>query len=406
MDRDKLLARVQELEREVVVLRAELAPSARKPWRTTLAKAGMFLVSYWVLMSFLAAIATATYVKFAFNIDYFETYRNAAAVKRLSEFHRGMGDELFLRNDWKQAQACYKAATAANPANTAAALGEVKCGVFLPEEGRQVADPATSAAKLRKLKELYPDDPQVAFLEACQMFEQGRTAEILAKCDALLTRHPGFAGGYLLKSFVQQGEADFTGAAATLEKLLAFDPENGLAHSNLGYCYLFTGRRDEALSHLARGNLLYPTMVNAISLAEVLRSAGDLAQASALLESVARNLGHPGIEREYYVGGQWLWNHLPESADDTASPANAIRCNTLDQKRAVLRISEGLLAAANGSWDTAADKLNEALKLEPAYRPFVINKLKAAAYADQLDDDARARLRSAAQTMEGTPGNG
>jgi len=142
MERDKLLKRLHDLEREVVGMRGELVP--RRSWKGVLGKAGMFLVSYWVLMSFFAAIATATYVKFAFNIDYFETYRNAAAVKRLSEFHREMGDELFLRNDWKQALASYKAATAANPANTAAALGEVKCGVFLPEEGRQFSDPATS----------------------------------------------------------------------------------------------------------------------------------------------------------------------------------------------------------------------------------------------------------------------
>lgn len=401
MDRDKLLARVQELEREVLSLRTELVPEPRKPWHSTLTKLAMFLVSYWALMSFFAAIATATYVKYAFNIDYFESYRNAAAVKRLSEFHRAMGDELFLRNDWKQAQASYKAATAANPANIAAALGEVKSGVFLPDEGHQCTDPATSAAKVRKLLELYPDDPQVGFLELCQMFDLGRTEGIVQKCDKLLARHHTFAGGYLLKSFVQQGDGDFKAAAATLEKLLTFDPDNGMAHSNLGYCYLFTGQRQEALEHLAQGNRLYPTMVNTLSLAEVLRASGDLEQAGMLITAVARNLAQPGVEREYYVGGRWLWNHLPESADDTTSPANSITCSTIDQKRAVLRISEGLLAAAKGDWDAAGDRLNEALKLESNYRAFIINKLRATAFADKLDDDARARLRRAADSLEG-----
>jgi len=398
MDRDKLLKRLQELEREVTGLRAELAPP-RRPWQAVLGKAGMLLVSYWALMSCFAALATATYVKFAFNIDYFESYRNASSVKRLSEFHREMGDELFLRNDWKQAMASYKAATAANPANTAAALGEVKCGVFIPDEGRKYTDPATSGAKLRKLRALYPNDPQVAYLEIVRTFDTGQTDGLVAKCDALLAQHRTFAGGYLLKSFLQQGNADFKAAAATLEQLLAFDPDNGMADANLGYCYLFTGRRDEALVHLRRGTENHPTMVNNISYAEVLRSNGDLDRARRLLEIAERNSNLPGMETEYYVCGQWLWNHLPEHAGDTESPANTITCSTVDQKRAVLRISQGLLAAVEDNTKEAGRCFEEALKLEPLYQAFLVNKLKAAAYADKLDDPTRDRLRQMADVV-------
>lgn len=398
MERDKLLKRLHELEREVAGMRGELAP--RRSWRGVLAKAGMFLVSYWVLMSFFAAIATATYVKFAFNIDYFETYRNAASVKRLSEFHREMGDELFLRNDWKQALASYKAATAANPANTAAALGEVKCGVFLPEEGRQFSDPATSAAKLRKLRDLYPNDPQVAYLEIIQAFNNGQTEGLVERCDEILKRHRTFAGGYLLKSYLQQGDADFKGAAATLEALLEFDPDNGMADSNLGYCYLFTGQHDEALAHLERGAANYPTMVNAISLAEVCRSVGRIERAEALIANVERICNLPKVEDEYYVGGQWLWNHLPERQGDVESPRATIHCGTMDQKRAILRISQGLLAAAKGEHEQAERRFLECLELEPGYRAFLVNKLRAAAYADKLEESVKADLRTAAAAIE------
>jgi tetratricopeptide (TPR) repeat protein len=398
MEPDKLLKRLQELEREVTALRAELAP--QRSWKGVVAKTGMLLVSYWALMSFLAAIATASYVKFAFNIDYFESYRNAASVKRLSEFHREMGDELFLRNDWKQALASYKAATAANPANTAAALGEVKCGVFLPEEGHQAYDPATAATKLRRLRVLYPNDPQVAFLEVIQMHNNGQTDGIIEKCDAVLALHRTFAGGYLIKSFVQQGNGDFKGAVATLEALLKFDPDNGLADSNLGYCYLFTGQRDEALAHLERGASNYPTMVNSISLAEVCRSRGDIERAEGILNNVERICNLPEVEKEYYVGGQWLWNFLPEHEGDADSPRYTITCGTFEEKRAVLRISQGLLAAAKGDGQEAARRFDECLKLEPLYKSFLVNKLRAAAYADKLDDRIRTILQEAAEVLE------
>jgi len=240
----------------------------------------------------------------------------------------------------------------------------------------------------------------VAFLEITQAFNNGQTEGVIERCDEVLKRHRTFAGGYLLKSYLQQGEADFKGAAATLEALLEFDPDNGLAASNLGYCYLFTGQRDEALAHLEQGARNYPTMVNAISLAEVCRSVGQIERADAMIANVERICNLPEMEDEYYVGGQWLWNHLPEREGDLDSPRSTITCNTMAQKRAVLRISQGLLAVAKGDPEAADRHFKECLKLEPLYRDFLVNKLKAAAYADQLDDAARTGLRTIAAAMD------
>jgi hypothetical protein len=50
MEPGKLLKRLQELEREVTALRAELAP--QRSWKGVVAKTGMLLVSYWALMCF------------------------------------------------------------------------------------------------------------------------------------------------------------------------------------------------------------------------------------------------------------------------------------------------------------------------------------------------------------------
>ncbi len=215
-----------------------------------------------------------------------------------------MGDEMFLHYNWKQALDSYKAATTANPANTAAAVGEVKAAVMMPEAGHQFCDPSVVNAKLDKLRELYPDDPQVAYLDALQSFNSGQTAKTLERCDAVLAKFRRFPGGYLLKGYLQQNNADFNGAIKTLEDLLAFDPDNGLAQSNLGYCYLLTGQTESVMKQLEDGMRNYPTMVNAISLAEALRMAGNLEQAGRLLDQTDRFVATPGMENEYFVVSQ------------------------------------------------------------------------------------------------------
>lgn len=397
MEPHKLLKRIQDIEQELVSLRAEMAP--RRSWGKVFGKAGMFLVSYWALMSFFAAIATATYVKYAFNIDYFESYRNASAVKRLSEFHQEMGDEMFLRNNWKQALASYKSATAANPANTAAALGEVKASVLLPESGQKFVDAAIAAARIRKLRELYPNDPQVAILEAIQAFQNSRPDVSLAKCNEVLARHKSFPGGYLLKSYIQQGQAEFAGACETLEALLKLDPDNGLAHSNLGYCYLFTGKSKDAMKHLELGLMHSATMVNAISLAEACRMSGDIERATGLIANTERAFTTPGIEEESFVVGEWLWNFLPEKDGDVDSQRTSITCSTVNQKRAILRISQGMLAATKGDRKAAVERFAEVLKLEPQYQSFLINKLRATAYAGTLGNDIKAKMAEYADAL-------
>ncbi len=397
MEPKKLLKRIQDLEQEIVSMRAELAP--RRSWGKVFGKAGMFLVSYWALMSFMAAIATATYVKYRFNIDYFESYRNASAVKRLSEFHRQMGDEMFLRSNWKQALASYKASTTANPANTEAALGEAKASVFIPEQGQKFIDPGISAVRIRKLHELYPDDPQVSFLEVVHAFQNGQTEQSLAKCDEVLARHKTFSGGYLFKSYLQQSKADFKGAAATLEKLLTFDAQDGQAQSNLGYCYLFTGQLKEAMQHLELGLTHYPCMVNAISFAEACRISGDIDRAERLIAYAERGFNVPGAEEEYFASGQWLWNFLPEKDGDVDSPKSTITCDSMPQKRAVLRISQGMLAASSGDGKLAMERFSEVLKLEPQYQSFLVNKLRATIYSAVLADEIKAKMKHYADAI-------
>jgi len=401
MNQESLLKRIQELEREMVRIRTEIAPQKNR-WRRVLAKSGLFLISYWALMSFMAAIATATYVKYAFNIDYFESYRNASDVKRISEFHREMGDEMFLQSSWHQAVDSYQAAIAANPANTRAALGIVKAQIMEPEKGRKFSDPNVVRAKLNRLSDLYPDDPQVLYLQVLQSYGSDTPEQTLTLCDRLLASHPRFSGGYLLKSYIQQSSADITAAAVTLCKLLEFDPNNGSAHSNLGYCYLLTGQQELARKHLLLGRQYNPNMLISLSLAEACRMSGETEETSNLLEGVERVLAVPGIEEECYTAGEWLWNYLPEKQGDTESQRYTIRCYTMDQKRAMLRISQGMLKAAGGEYGPALEKFRECIKLEPFYRPFLANKLRATASGGKnIAPECQAWMQTVAAKLDG-----
>lgn len=400
MNQESLLKRIQELEREMVRIRSEIVPQKNR-WRRVLAKSGLFLISYWALMSFMAALCTATYVKYAFNIDYFESYRNASEVKRISEFHREMGDELFLQSSWHQAVDSYQAAIAANPANTRAALGIVKAQVMEPEKGRKYSDPNVVRTKLDRLRRLYPDDPQVIYLQVLQSYGTDTPEQTLALCEKLLARHPRFSGGYLLKAFIQQSNADIAAAATTLCQLLTFEPNNGSAHSNLGYCYLFTGQQELARKHLRLGRQYNPDMVNCLSLAEACRMGGETEEAANLLDGVERMLVTPGIEEEYFSGGEWLWNYLPEKEGDVESQRNTIRCYTMDQKRAILRISQGMLKAGGGDYEAALEKFRECLKLEPLYRSFLANKLRAtAASGKNITPERKAWMQAVASKLD------
>src|SRR5713226_6048420 len=124
MDKHAMLKRIHELERELASLKSHLEPGpAGNRMVETFRGFFRFLLSYWALVSFTIAVLTALYVKYAYEIDYFEQYREQSTKKKLSELHRQLGDRMLGRSEWEAADNAYKEALKINPNNAAAANG-------------------------------------------------------------------------------------------------------------------------------------------------------------------------------------------------------------------------------------------------------------------------------------------
>ena len=80
-----------------------------------IARVSRFLIANWVLFSFVAALCTAAYVKFAFGVDYFRDYRNIQAKNNLTAFYTHMGDVLMGRAEWLAAEEAYRNALQIDP---------------------------------------------------------------------------------------------------------------------------------------------------------------------------------------------------------------------------------------------------------------------------------------------------
>jgi tetratricopeptide (TPR) repeat protein len=401
---ESLRERITRLRSELADLENQAGGSRwkRKSWQI-LKRIGMFCLSYWALTSFLAALATATYVKFAYGIDYFESYRNASAVKRLSQFHERMGDEMFQQLNWKEAVASYRKATQVNASNISAALGETKSSVLLPAGEATMYDPDVADARLKILHELYPDDAQVLTLLALRAFDAGDRARAISGLDTCLAKHPGFTTGYVLKGFIQHDLNLFDEAVATMKKATELDPANATAHSNLAWTLLLLGKREEATGHSEAAFAINPSLIISLVRGELMRLEGDASGASNLFAPYHAMAENPAAEKEPVWGGLWTLNHLPLAEGDRETIMRRTYCQNLDQKKAMVAIHYGVALGQAGDTVQARDLLASALAKAPEQRAFLVNKLRATFLCKVLGDDAAAWMASEADYWESQP---
>lgn len=149
METDNLLKRVHDLELEIHDLKNHLKPNDQRQTALLVKKSIGFVLTYWTLLSFLVAIVVAFYIKHAFGVDYFESYRAMATSRNISEFHRRMGDRMLLSQEWAAAEDAFGKALQSNSNNTAASYGLLKARVFKPQAGEKYSFPETQDAMLR-----------------------------------------------------------------------------------------------------------------------------------------------------------------------------------------------------------------------------------------------------------------
>jgi tetratricopeptide (TPR) repeat protein len=364
-----MLGRLHQLEQEVEGFRAVLDSGGRPgPVTRRIQHLGALITQYWVLFSVLGALATALYVQYRFDIDYFEDYRNQATTKNISEFYRQLGDRMLANSEWKAAEDAYRAALEVNPNNSAATYGILKSQVFQPLEGEQYYVPEVVDTKLEFLLSAFPEDYQVHFLKGTYYLFQGDDENAREWLQSAIERNPQFIGSYLNLGYIEQRSANLEEAQRQFEKVLALDPDgdNAMAHNNLGFLHLLQLDFDGAVRHLERADALSPHLLTTINLGDANLFMGNFSRALQVHTFALGLLNSPGIENERYVGGQWLYNFMPLEQGDRETIQHAVHVGSLSQKKAVLYYRLSLDQALVGNYAAAEEEFERAQELDPS----------------------------------------
>ncbi|MCL5994993.1 MAG: tetratricopeptide repeat protein [Chloroflexi bacterium] len=390
MEKPELLERLHRLEQELQALRASVEPPVkRNQFAEIVKKLTEFVLSYWAMLSFLMALATVAYVQMEFGVDYFETYRNISATKKLGTFYRDLGERMMVYGEWESAKAAYQSALDLNPNDAEAALGTVKAQVFVPLEGQKNIPYDVANAKLDFLLERYPNDYQVYFLKGFSYLSIGYTEEARAWFQKSIDQNPNFVGGYLSLGYANQSSLRLKEAVGNYTKALELDPGYSLANNNLGFCYILLTDFKRAITHLERAYQASPTLVTEINMGDAYRYAGDLDNALAWHQHALNAANDPQLENERYIGGLWGYNFMPLHAGDEETIKYLVQVGTLDQKRSIAHYAVSFDRALKRDFAAANNEFNAARKLDKdkRFNYFAVNKMMSIEWVLAPDDE-------------------
>jgi tetratricopeptide (TPR) repeat protein len=393
---DTIAKRIAALEEELESIKSLIARPDSRLLRHIRSFA-KFLLAYWVLLSLASAAVTAGIVKYQFNIDYFEAYRDQSTTKKLSELYRQLGDRMMARVEWDSAANAYKEAIKINSHNEAATSGLVKAQVFLPEAAEKFTQPEVIDVKLQYLEGHFPDDFMVLFLKGLRNRETGDYDAAQESLERSIAMNPDFPGAYLALGYLKQGRPDLKGAIESaienFKNALKLDPQYPNALNNLGFLELHAGRYPEAIEHLVRAQMVSPRFVTAVNLGDAYRYNGDHREAAdEHVTALGNATNAAGYDR--YLGSEWTFAFLPLAADDTETIKGRLTVQSRDQKFAVAHFALALDYAAVGNISDANSELEKAVSLERqhAYRAFYVNKIDFMQRSPALDGQTRKWL--------------
>ncbi len=372
--------RIIALEEQLQHLKADVTPAREmNPVMEAAAAVAKFAIDNWVLLSFVVAVATAIYVKFHFGIDYFESYRDVATKKMLSEFYRKLGDRMMVYGEWEPAEAAYRNSLEINPTNKQASFGVAKAGLFQPLKGQKFYAPDMVEAKLDFLIANVPGDAQLVFLKGFNRFLQGDNDESIRLLRQAIAIDPQFVGSYIQLGYMLMGAGEIEPAIGNFKKALEIDASYSLTNNNLGYCYLITLQRQEAVKCFELSLKICPTLLNTISLADAYRLNGNLDDAHRLHAHAVRVLGEKDIEKERYIGGQWLYNFMPLKEGDRQTIQQAVQMYSFEQKKMVTLAALAFDQALRGETIQADKAFAQSMALDKAgeFHGFFANKIQS-----------------------------
>ena len=378
MEEGNILKALDDLQREVETLKAFLKTesSASATRFQTLAR---WVIANWVLVSFLAAVTTATYVKFRYGVDYLETYRCLAATKQLSEFYRQLGDRLMISSQWDAAKEAYRAAVKLNPNNIDATYGITKAEVFDPLPGQKFYTPEVVDAKLAYLESRFPNDHEIYFLKSLRYQDERELAKAKAALNTCIEKNPRYIGCYIALGYLDQQSNELDKAIANFARAVELDPNSSTAKNDLGFSRLLLLDYSDAITQLSAAYEISPNMLTAINLGDAYRYSGDLGDALAWHRLALRAFNEtktPG-DQERYVQGTWLYNFMPLARGDRETIKDTIEVYTPKQKEAIAHYGICIDLALLGQFDDATKEFVTGLELEygAPFKEFFQNKI-------------------------------
>jgi tetratricopeptide (TPR) repeat protein len=365
VDESSLLNRVNALELEVETLKTSGKKTSDEGGRMKALAFARFLIANWVLLSFLSAIFTAVYVKYRYQVDYFESYRNISDTKKLADFYERMGDRLMASSEWPAAEEAYRAALHLDPNNTAATFGIAKAEVFQPLAGQKYTVPEVADAKIDYLLARFPDDYQMFFLKAIRYQGMGKTEQAESWLNKCIQRNPAFTGCYLQLGFLKYAQGNLPEAQANFTKVLKLDPNSAAAGNDLGACEILQSDFVNATRQFEQSYNISPSAVTAISLGEAYWFILAPKSAREIHQIAADYMEHSSDPQDRFIGGEWASGFLPlRVGDQVTIKKPAVSVYTLDQKKALIHFELSIDQALLGNLPLANQEFEKAMKLD------------------------------------------
>ena len=159
------------------------------------------------------------------------------------------------------------------------------------EQARQMKE---AQATLDVLIAKYPDDPEVLYLHAVRLYDDGMKSDDPSKYTeayALLKRclaiDPTRINCHNILGYVESARGNFDDAIANLQRYAYYCPGQANPQDSLAEIYFMAGRYEEAINHYLEALRLNPAFYNsAVQLANVLSTTGQFSQAHQMLDTV------------------------------------------------------------------------------------------------------------------------
>ena len=149
-------------------------------------------------------------------------------------------------------------------------------------------------------------------------------------------------------------------------KALLSQPDNANAMSNLGFFLMLKGDFAGTIAKVERAHRASPNLLSPLVLSDAHRLSGNYAGALEWSGLAVKIVTNENLRDTRLVGGEWLYNHLPESRGDQETWKNGIYATTLERKEALAQFVFALDSALTGNTAAADKAWARAVELAPA----------------------------------------